>query len=83
MTGHWVEEIKLGVWEVKSALFGFTQVNTVHNGKRLGQALYKVVKRLSISHKVRLSGLLLRPGVSHPLRLGILLVIMRQTMARC
>ena len=41
------------MWEVKTALLGFTQMNNVHNGMRLGQALYKVVQHLGIAHKVR------------------------------
>jgi hypothetical protein len=51
VTGHWVEGSK--PWEIKSALFGFVQMNTAHNGERLGQALFKIVDRLGIAHKVR------------------------------
>lgn len=39
-------------WEFWSALFGFTKLNNVHNGKRLGGALFKIVERLGIAHKV-------------------------------
>src|SRR5260370_7406405 len=42
----------LGKWELKSALIGFTQLNNAHNGEWLGQALFKIVKRLGIEHKV-------------------------------
>jgi hypothetical protein len=52
VTGHWIEEVSPGVTEEKSALFGFTQMNTAHNGARLGRALYKIAKRLGITHKV-------------------------------
>ncbi|KAG2745645.1 hypothetical protein P692DRAFT_20655328, partial [Suillus brevipes Sb2] len=52
VTGHWIEEQSLGVWKVESALLGFTRLNHVHNGKRLGQALFKVVHRVGIAHKV-------------------------------
>jgi hypothetical protein len=52
VTGHWVEEPSLGIWKVESALLGFTRLNNAHNGKRLGQALYKVIKRVGIAHKV-------------------------------
>jgi len=52
VTGHWVEEEALGVWKVESALLGFTRLNNAHNGKRLGQALFKIVKRVRITHKV-------------------------------
>jgi len=39
-------------WENQSALFGFTQMNTAHDGGRLGRALFKIVKRIGIEHKV-------------------------------
>ena len=52
VTGHWIEEVSPGVHEVQGALFGFTQMNTAHNGARLGHALYKIAKRLGITHKV-------------------------------
>jgi hypothetical protein len=51
VTGHWVEE-RNGKWTLEHALLGFTQLNTSHNGKRLGQALYKICNRLGIVHKV-------------------------------
>jgi hypothetical protein len=53
VTGHWIEEASLGVWEYNSALLGFTQMNTAHDGIRLGRALFKVVRRLGFIHKVR------------------------------
>jgi hypothetical protein len=43
VTGHWIEESTPSQWELKSALLGFTRLNNAHNGKRLGQALYKIV----------------------------------------
>ncbi|PPR07906.1 hypothetical protein CVT24_002801 [Panaeolus cyanescens] len=58
VTGHWIEEIlsetpgSVGGWTEMEALLGFTQLNTSHNGERLGQALYKVCDRLHIVHKV-------------------------------
>jgi len=52
VTAHWVQEPMLGKWELKSALIGFTRLNNAHNGERLGQALFKIVKRLGIEHKV-------------------------------
>ena len=52
VTGHWVEEVALGKWQVCNALLGFTQMNTVHNGTHLGQALFKICDRLNIIHKV-------------------------------
>ena len=52
VTGHWIEESTPSNWELKSALLGFTQVNNAHNGKRLGQALFKIVERVGIEHKV-------------------------------
>ena len=53
VTGHWIEERTLGLWELKSSLLGFTQVNNAHNGERLGQALFKIIKRLGIAEKVQ------------------------------
>ena len=35
-------------------LFGFTSMNTAHNGKRLGQALFKTCERLGIVEKVNI-----------------------------
>ena len=58
VTGHWIEEPRIGVWEVQSALLGFTRLNNSHNGKRLGGALFKIVDRLGISDRV--SGMLLQ-----------------------
>jgi len=53
VTGHWIEESTPSQWELKSALLGFTRLNNAHNGKHLGQALYKIIKRIDIRHKVR------------------------------
>ena len=53
--GHWIEERVLGMWKAEHALLGFTQMNTSHNGVRLGQALYKICDRLGIVHKVCLN----------------------------
>jgi hypothetical protein len=52
VTGSWVEETN-GRWELQTAILGFTQLNNAHNGERLGQALFKIVSRLGIAHKVR------------------------------
>jgi len=52
VTGHWIEEFRPGVWTLEHALFGFTQMNTAHDGVRLGQALYKITARLGVVHKV-------------------------------
>ena len=37
--GHWIEEHAPAVWTLESALLGFVQMNTAHNGARLGQAV--------------------------------------------
>ena len=55
VTGHWIEELPSGKWVLEHALFGFTQMNTAHDGVRLGQALYKICHRLQIVHKVHSS----------------------------
>jgi hypothetical protein len=52
VTGHWIEEPSPGNWELQCAVIGFTQLNNSHNGQRLGQALYKIVDRVGIAHKV-------------------------------
>jgi len=52
VTGHWIEEVTLNVWDMQHALFGFTHMNTAHNGKHLGQALFKICKCLGITEKV-------------------------------
>ena len=52
MTRHWIEEVSPGIHKIQGALFGFTQMNPAHNRARLGHALYKIAKRLGITHKV-------------------------------
>lgn len=52
VTGHWIEEAVPAQWEIKSGLLGFIRLNNAHNGKRLGQALFKVVTRVGIENKV-------------------------------
>ena len=52
VTGHWFEESTFGQWMEEHALLGFTQLNTTHNGTRLGQALYKVCNHLDLIPKV-------------------------------
>ena len=52
VTCHWIEECAPGEWTVEQALLGFVQMNTAHNGARLGQALYKVCNRVQIVPKV-------------------------------
>ena len=52
VTAHWIHEPTLGQWELKSGLIGFTRLNNAHNGERLGQALFKVIRRVGIEHKV-------------------------------
>lgn len=41
-----------GGWELKSSLAGFVNVAEAHTGVRLGQAMYKVLQRIGIAHKV-------------------------------
>jgi hypothetical protein len=52
VTAHWIEESTPAKWELKSALIGFTWLNNAHNGERLGQALFKVIKRVGIERHV-------------------------------
>jgi hypothetical protein len=55
VTGHWIEETTPAQWEHKTAILGFTQVNNAHNGQQLGQALFKICRRIGILHKVWIS----------------------------
>lgn len=52
VTGHWIEELSVGICELQSAVIGFTLLNNAHSGARLGQALFKVVDHVGIAHKV-------------------------------
>ena len=62
VTGHWIEEWAPGEWTAENVLLGFTQMNTAHNGTRLGQALFAICNRLQIMGKVSTDNL---QGVSH------------------
>lgn len=44
VTTHWIKELTPGKWELKSTLIGFTQLNNMHNGEWLGQALFTIVR---------------------------------------
>ena len=57
VTGHWIEESTVRDWTEEHVLLGFTQLNTAHNGTRLGKVLYKVCNHLDIIHKVSIGGL--------------------------
>ncbi|KAF8227733.1 hypothetical protein L208DRAFT_1295183 [Tricholoma matsutake] len=80
VTAHWIEESTPGKWELKSALIGFTWLNNAHNGEWLGQALFKIVRRVGIEHKVSEAML----SMSHqayppPRRLAMSLATMQAT----
>ncbi|KAI6120054.1 hypothetical protein EV401DRAFT_1887831 [Pisolithus croceorrhizus] len=47
-----IPEPLCGVWNIEMALLGFMQLNNAHNGTCLGQAPYKVIQHVGISHKV-------------------------------
>lgn len=53
VTAHWTSATTPTNWSLSSALIGFTRVNNAHVGIRLGQALFKIVKRVGIENKVR------------------------------
>jgi hypothetical protein len=83
VTGHWIEEPRPGIWELRSALLGFTQLNNAHNGQRLGGALFKIVNRLGIAHKVCHLIQIISVAVSDSFdRLGTLPATTLQTMIR-
>jgi hypothetical protein len=50
--GHWIEETSPSVWEAQEALLSFTHLNNSHNGKCLGQALFKIAQWLGIEWNV-------------------------------
>jgi len=52
VTAHWIEDASPTVWKLELALLGFTHLNNAHHGKRLGQALFKIVECAGIVHKV-------------------------------
>ena len=52
VTAHWIENASPTVWKLESALLGFTCLNNAHNGRRLGQALFKIVEHAGIVHKI-------------------------------
>lgn len=52
VTGHWSEKVSDNLWEEHSALLGFSQMNSKHDGVNLGLVLYKIVRRLGFRHKV-------------------------------
>jgi hypothetical protein len=83
VTGHWSETMPNGDWEEHSALFGFTQLNSSHDGVRLGRALFKIVKRLAIGHKVCVPSRFYSPLINGDNRLGGLPATMPRITSRC
>ena len=55
VTAHWIEEATSAKWELKNALIDFMRLNNSHNSEQLGQALFKVIIRVRIGHKVSCS----------------------------
>lgn len=71
VTAHWTTASTPTDWDLSSALIGFTRLNNAHVGVRLGQALFKVIKRLGIVAKVRYSVLCVRVTAhSYVLKIG-------------
>ncbi|KAF5317850.1 hypothetical protein D9758_018688 [Tetrapyrgos nigripes] len=52
VTAHWIEDTGPNSWLLQSNLIGFTQMNSAHDGVRLGRALYKVIARVGLEPKV-------------------------------
>ncbi|KAI6107676.1 hypothetical protein EDD16DRAFT_1523137 [Pisolithus croceorrhizus] len=46
-----IPEPLCGVWNIEMAQLGFMQLNNAHDGTCLGQAPYKVIQHVGISHK--------------------------------
>lgn len=82
VTGSWIEEVN-SQWDLRTALLGFTQLNNAHNGARLGQALFKIVERAGIAHKVRHMITLQEEHNSCCYRLVMSLATMHRTMVLC
>ncbi|KAF5329115.1 hypothetical protein D9758_017952 [Tetrapyrgos nigripes] len=51
VTAHWIEDTGPNSWLLQSNLIGFTQMNSAHDGVRLGRALYKVIARVGLEPK--------------------------------
>lgn len=82
VTGHWIEEVSSDTWELQCAVLGFTQLNNSHNGQRLGQALYGIVDRVGIAHKVSSLRSCPTSSLIHH-RLAILCATMQATTTQC
>ena len=80
VTAHWIEEKVVTQWTLETSIIGFTRLNNAHNGERLGQALFKIVDRVGITHKVNLLYLVDSSANEFLCRLDMLRVIMRQIM---
>ena len=81
VTAHWIKEPTAGKWELKSALIGFTQLNNAHNGERLGQALFKIIRQVRIECKVSEATLsMFHHAYPSPQRLAMSLATMQATM---
>lgn len=52
MSAHWVEETAKLQWKLKSCLIGFPQLVESHTAVRMGQGLFKVVKRVGLVKRV-------------------------------
>lgn len=52
VTAYWIKNASPTVLKLESALLVFTCLNNTHNGRRLGQALFKIVEHAGIVHKV-------------------------------
>lgn len=57
VTAHWIERTAPGVWTLKADLLAYTHLRYSHTGERLGQALFKILDRIGIARKVRLTSL--------------------------
>ncbi|ESK81374.1 hat family dimerization domain-containing protein [Moniliophthora roreri MCA 2997] len=54
-TAHWIDETmtsSLTIWKLCMALIGFVRLTGSHSGERLGQTLFKVVRRVGIEKRI-------------------------------
>jgi hypothetical protein len=52
VSAHWIDESTPAKWELRSALIGFVQLNSAHNGRRLAHMFFKVIQHVGLLHKV-------------------------------
>jgi len=78
VTGHWIEESWPGVWEIQSALLGFTRLNNAHNGSNLVVLYSRLLTDSVLLIGMNIELLWIHINETYYLRLAILLVTMHK-----